>query len=223
MRKRTIKSHYSLPITLCILFFSAIACTKEKPKETNIVCFAAKNKWVCAPEDQQKIANEKAKKLLVKNNSELETSEVVIRPINLPKFNTSSEPAEQTTLTPDVNTDNTIISKEEPNNNRDSSISTITKHKKNTNPYAELWSHQLIGVSTPQNAINYVRKHKLNKDDILIIQTVRNSMDWWIILFGLYKDKQTGLDNESNLPKNIDTPWLRPLKNLQVNGFIEKF
>ena len=48
-------------------------------------------------------------------------------------------------------------------------------------------------------------------------------MDWWIILFGLYKDKQTGLDNNDNLPKEINTPWLRPLKDLQVNGFIEKF
>ncbi len=212
-----------MPITLFILFFSTIVFSKDKPKETNIVCFAAKNKWVCAPEDQQEIASEKANKLLENKHSELETSEVVIKSINIPKFDSPPARIEQKIQTPDVITENTTVSKKELNNSKESLSPKVTKYKENTNPYAELWSHQLIGVSTPQNAINYVRKHNLNKDDILIIQSVRNGMDWWIILFGLYQDKQTGLDSVSNLPENINKPWLRPLKNLQVNGFIEKF
>ena len=208
-----------MQITLCVLFFSSFVFSKEKDKETNIICFAAKNQWVCAPEDQQEIANEKANKLLIKNNSELETSEVVIKSINIPKFNTSSNqnPIKTSSIfqNPDINKNQEDI---ENNTNLNS-----TNTHDNTNPYAEMWSHQLIGVSTPQNAINYVRKHALSKEDILIIQSKRNGMDWWIILFGLYKDKQTGLDNKTNLPKEISTPWLRPLKDLQVNGFIEKF
>lgn len=215
MRRRYIKSHYQLQVTLWSLLFSTIVLAKEKPKETNIVCFAAKNKWVCAPEDQQEIANEKASKLLVNKNSDLESAGVVIKSINIPKFNTSNklEPIKDT-IAKDKIINSETVAKEKPE---------PVKTNGTNNPYAELWSHQLIGVSTPQNAINYVRKHALNKQDILIIQSTRKGMDWWIILFGLYKDKQTGLDNQDNLPKNINDSWLRPLKNLQVNGFIENF
>ncbi|MCF6319651.1 MAG: hypothetical protein L3J83_10315 [Proteobacteria bacterium] len=230
MRRKYIKSHYPLSITLSIVFISTIAFSKtksnerskEKPNETNIVCFAAKNQWVCAPEDQQEIANEKAKKLLIKKDSELVTSDVVIKSINIPKFDTpiSIEPEP---LISSTTADNKTTSKVPSNPNKEKTDLEAAQLKHNINPYAELWSHQLIGVSTPRSATNFVKKHNLNKDDILIIQSVRNGMDWWIILFGLYQDKKTGLNNEINLPPNINKPWLRPLKNLQVNGFIEKF
>ncbi len=236
MRRKYIKSHYTLSITLSIVFISRIAFSKERPnkrsneksKDTNIVCFAAKNQWVCAPANQQEIANEKAKKLLIKKSSELVTSDVVIKSINIPKFDTTDTP--DTTISTDQKpiisatiADNSTTSKVQLNPNKVKADPEIVQLKHNINPYAELWSHQLIGVSTPQSAINYVRKHNLNKDDILIIQSVRKGMDWWIILFGLYQDKKTGLNNEINLPEKINKPWLRPLKNLQVNGFIEKF
>ena len=222
MRRKYITSHYPLSITLCLLLLSTIAFSKEKPKETNIVCFAAKNKWVCAPENKQEVANEKANKLLKNNHSEFGTSDIVIKSINIPKFDSPAITNTQPT-TPNIAVDNKTISKTESNTNKEKNNPITTQTKGNKNPYAKLWSHQLIGVSTPQNAINFVRNHNLNKDDILIIQSVRNGMDWWIILFGLYQDKKTGLENENNLPDNISKPWLRPLRNLQVNGFIDKF
>ena len=222
MRRKYITSHYPLPITICILIFSTISFSKEPPNETNIVCFAAKNKWVCAPENKQEVANEKANKLLKSKHSELGTSDIVIKSINIPKFDSPTTTNTQPS-TPNIVVDNKTIPKIESNTNKKQSSPITTQTIENKNPYAKLWSHQLIGVSTPQNAINFVRNHNLNKDDILIIQSVRNGMDWWIILFGLYQDKKTGLDNENNLPDNINKPWLRPLKNLQVNGFIEKF
>jgi len=197
---------------------------KKKPKETNIVCFAAKKQWICAPEGEQELANQKASKLL-ETTSDIDMSDVVIKPIIMPKFDTPASPLKdplESNHQASMTTSDTPIENGVKETHIEKSASLIQEKPIAENPYANLWSHQLIGVSTPQSAVKYVRKNNLNKDDILIIKSERKGMDWWIILFGLYKDKQTGLENETNLPAN-SKPWLRPLKNLQVNGFIEKF
>lgn len=214
MRKRYLSSHSKLSILVLSTLLTAISIAKEKQKDTNIVCFAAQKKWVCAPADKQEIANEKAQKLLERRQSESVPTNIVIKPINIPKFETNTKP-EIVSLKP------TIDPKVQPKE-KNLSVKSQTAQS-NNNPYAKLWAHQLIGVSTPNSAVNFVKNKHLNKDDILIIKSVRQGMDWWIILYGLYKDKQTGLDNEINLPKSIKDPWLRPLKNLIVNGFIEDY
>ncbi len=231
MRRTNITSHYKLP-TLAVLLFNLVASyaqDKEKGEnDTNIICFAAQNKWVCAPEDKQHIANEKATKLINENSSELETSDVVIKSINIPKFDAAdtvdSSPASS------ISQDNNVKVAEQKveaqprtiNEQQPSNASSIIPINDN-NPYAKLWSHQLIGLSTPQSAINFVKQKNLDPNEVLIIKSIRAEMDWWIVLYGLYKDKQTGLDSEASLPKNIKKPWLRPLKNLKALGFIEKF
>lgn len=227
MRRRYFKSHIKLSIIL-ILIISPFAVAKKKDIETNIVCFAAKNKWICAPEDQQNIASEKATKLLDAHASEIGSSEVVIKSINIPKFNSSNSydsfnAAKIEPKTPSET--NQQIDTEQASEKTDKQAGSNIKLKDttNNNPYAKLWSHQLIGVSTHQSAINYVKKMRLNKDDVLILKSSRANMDWWIVLFGLYKDKQTGIDNAINLPSNIDPPWLRPLRNLEVKGFVESY
>jgi len=202
---------------------------KKKTKETNIVCFATQKKWICAPEDQQNVANQKARKLVEKQASEMDSSPVVINTINIPKFNTTPGPTESKNIDDNrvafTSKQKTIL----PEPTKDEVIKPIETHKPNfetnnsVNPYAKLWSYQLIGVSTPQSAVNFVKNNKLNRDDILIIKSIRADMDWWVVLYGLYKDKQTGADNQSNLPSGIQKPWLRSLKNLVINGYIEKY
>jgi len=214
MRARHSSSHPKLPILVFAVLLSTVIFAKKKTEDTNIVCFAARNKWVCAPEDKQEIANKKVQKLLDQNKSEVTPSNIVIKAINIPKFETQESPI-VVTLDP--------VSKpaEKPKLKK-----IPTQHplrQNNNNPYAKLWAHQLVGVSTPNSAVNFVKNKHLKKEDILIIKSVRNDMDWWIILYGLYKDKQTGLDNAKNLPTSIKNPWLRPLKNLKVKGFIEDF
>ena len=214
MRERYLSSHTKLPILVFAVLLITVGFTKDKAKDTNIVCFAAQNKWVCAPEDKQDIANKKAQKLLDKNKSEVTPTNIVIMPINIPKFETEDAPITTTQIA-------TTKPIEKPKTYNKPTNPPLKQS--NDNPYAKLWAHQLIGVSTPNSAVNFVKDKHLNKDDILIIKSVRNNMDWWIILYGLYKDKQTGLDNVINLPESIKNPWLRPLKNLKVNGFIEDF
>ena len=205
MRKRHLSSYTKLSVIIFSFFLTTAIFAKIKNQETNIVCFAAQSKWVCAPEDKQEIANIKA---------EVIPTNIVIKPINIPKFQTSEKSLSRK---PDQKQ---IVSNKITNK---PTVAFNEKTRVNDNPYAKLWAHQLIGVSTPNSAINFVKNKNINKEDVLIIKSVRKEMDWWIILYGLYKDKQTGLDNESNLPKNIKKPWLRPLKNLTVNGFIEDF
>jgi len=218
MRKRHITIHKKLS-TISLLFIVVfVTMAKEKGEDTNIICYAAKNKWICAPENQQEIANKQAIKFINENSSELETSEVVIKTISMPSFNTSTindKPPGKTK--PELS-----VAKSKSDTVQSSTVK-LKKVAVNDNPYANLWSHQLIGLSTPQSAINFVKQNNLNRDDVLIVKSVRANMDWWIVLFGLYKDKKTGIDNEENLPVNIDKPWLRPLRNLLVLGFVEKF
>jgi len=229
MRRKYITSPIKLPITLSLLIMASISVAKKEVKETEIICFATKDKWICAPEDKQNIANEKAAKLLEKQTSELEPTDIVIKSINIPKFNTYDSSQSRNnpvgSLDPARNDLNLEKSQQQVNNKPDIKSPNEAKIAKteNDNPYAKLWSHQLIGVSTHQSAINYVHKNQINQEDVLIIKSTRLEKDWWIVLFGLYKDKQTGLDNENNLPRNINKPWLRPLKNLVVNGFIEQY
>jgi septal ring-binding cell division protein DamX len=222
MRRKHITSHYKLPVLTFVLLTSLIVKAKEEEKDTEIICFAAQNKWICAPADQQDLAKQKAQKLLEKNKTELDSSKVVIKTINIPKFDTQVVQETKDTSsekTPVVNKPiekkivaDLIIKKP-----------TVNSINDNVNPYANLWSHQLIGLSTPNSAIKFVKNNNLDKNDVLIIQSTRANMDWWIVLYGLYADKQTGLDNAVNLPKNMNNTWLRPLKNLVVNGFVEKF
>lgn len=234
MRRRYFTSHIKLPIIFIIVSTFVIANEtedqnqSEQVNETNIVCFAANSKWICAPEDQQNIASAKALKSLESRSLEMGSFEVVIKPINIPKFNTK----------------NTFDFTEKSNNDfgaRSNTKSQLEKKQANTNnnvlvdpeielkdtsannPYSKLWSYQLIGVSSHQSAIRFVKQNKLNKEDVLILKSVRAGKEWWIVLFGLYKDKQTGLDNVDYIPANLNQPWLRPLKDLVVNGFIEKY
>ena len=222
MRRKYITSYYKLPILAIMLVTSLIVNAKKEEKDTEIICFAAQNKWICAPADQQDIASQKAQKLLDKSKSEIGSSEVVIKSINIPKFDTRVKEVPHDTLSNQQHIVNNPIEKQkiEGLNNNKPIFKTINE---NENPYANLWSHQLIGLSTPNSAIKFVKQHNLDINEVLIIQSTRANMDWWIVLYGLYADKQTGLDNAINLPKHINNSWLRPLKNLVVNGFVEKF
>lgn len=217
MRKRYFTSYKKLPTKIILFTVCFVATAKDLEPEINMICFAATNQWVCAPEDQQNIASEKAQKLIQQNSSEYVASDVVIKSINIPKFN------------PTTSSINSGGAKSKPISAYIYPQATPTAIPKATvisntdNPYAKLWSHQLIGLSTSQSAINFVRTKNLDKNEVLIIKSIRDDMDWWIVLYGLYKDKQAGLNNEVHLPDNIDKPWLRPLKNLKVTGSIERY
>ncbi len=179
---------------------SSVFAAKNNEEETNVVCYAAQSKWVCAPEDKKELANIESTKLNEENSTKQLSSKVVIKQLKVPQFISS----------------NTSNSKTQ---GFKKSIQTFN----NDNPYENLWSYQLVGVSTPQNALNFVNKNGLNKNNILIIKSTHNNMDWWIILYGLYKDKQTGIKDKPNIPPSIKKYWLRSLNNLVVNGYIDEF
>ena len=58
---------------------------EKPPAETEIICYAAKNKWVCAPADEKEKAHEKAMRLAEQSSvksSDLTQSDVDIRPLD---------------------------------------------------------------------------------------------------------------------------------------------
>lgn len=228
---------------MLLVFFSALSFAKSensqgKDNETDIVCFAAQNQWVCAPEGQQDIAKQKAEKLVDSKPKD----NVVITTIEQPTFQAKQQrrprrpsPMDFFRVKPKQNASTTgdgqknQVRPESSRSPQRPPRSTPAKqnnlHLSSSNPetYASMWSYQLIGVSTPQNAINYVQKMKLDKNEVLIVKTQRNGSEWWIVLYMLFKDKETGVNSKSQLPEQINKPWLRPLKNLNILGFIESF
>jgi len=196
MRKRYFTSHFKLPILILCVCISSTAYTNS----SNTTCYAAQNKWICAPEDKQDLARKKSQEINAKNTVDKLASPVVIKPLTITKFKSSPT----SSFAPD------------------GSIN-VKKTTNTINPYKDLWSYQLAGVSTPQNAQNFVFQHNLSKKDVLIIKSTRNNTDWWVILYGLYKNKQTGVDDNANIPASIKEYWLRPLRNLEANDYIDEY
>lgn len=217
MRKRYYTSNKKLPIViLCFIVSTSIA--KKKAKETNIICFAAKSQWVCAPEGQQHRANEKAARLLSQEKNHEDQSEVTIKQLSIPQLQTSTvihQSSQPTSDEPVKPVNQTQV--------RQPEIEEQLSIKALSNPsfiYTKLWSYQLIGLSTRQSALNFIiDKHLENDANTLLIKSTRDNNDWWVVLYGLYSDKQSAVDKRINLPSGIVNPWLRPLKNLSIENF----
>ena len=209
MRKRYSTSNKKLPTAIIFLLFLCLASlAKEQNKETNITCYAAKNKWICASDSQQQEAESKANLF---SQSEVETSDVVIKPLNLPKFSSkpqshhpSKKKSQQTNNRPSENNPQKTV--------KQINHTQVTP----SNQYQNYWTYQLIGVSTKNNALKYVSKNNFSQDKIQVIKTRHNSMDWWIVTFGLYRNKQAAINDRDNLPSTHAKPWLRPLKNTEI-------
>ncbi len=208
---------------------------KETVKDTDIVCFAAQKKWICAPKDNQQIAQEKAKKLIKEDtkqiNDEAKNSEVVVRSLNIPKLKavddsvTTSNNIDNPVTTSD-NTNNTSTNVNNEINKPISKSDNLRDNPNKTNPvsdYSSYWSYQLIGVSTEQAAFNFVAQNNIHKSDLLIVKSEFNGFDWFVVLYNLYKDKASGIQDRSNIPENIEKPWLRPLSNLVIKSVVEDF
>jgi septal ring-binding cell division protein DamX len=198
---------------------------QEPAKDTDIVCFAAQKKWICAPKDNQKMAQEKAGKLIKQdsNNSEVQKSEVVVRSLNIPKieaidYSAATSPVDEPTI---QSSKEEIV--EEPPLEPSKIQSEYNTKPESIKDYADFWSYQLIGVSTQQAAIKYVEQNQLNKLDVLIVESEHQGYDWFVVLFKLYQDRTSAIQDLNNLPSNLKKPWLRPLKNLVIKSFIEDF
>jgi septal ring-binding cell division protein DamX len=93
----------------------------------------------------------------------------------------------------------------------------------NIDDYSKYWSYQLVGVSTQQAAINFVKQMDLSKADVMIIESEHNNYEWFVVLFKLYNDKDTAVKDELNLPQGLLNPWLRPLNSLTIKNIVESF
>ncbi|HFC29695.1 MAG TPA: hypothetical protein ENJ44_01495 [Oceanospirillales bacterium] len=214
MRKRYSTSNKKLPTAIILLLFLCLASqAEEQDKETNITCYAAKNKWICASDSQQQEAESKANLF---SQGEVETSDVVIKPLNLPKFSSkpqSHHPSKKKSQIKQPQQTNNRPSE----NNPQKTVKQINHTQvAPSNQYQNYWTYQLIGVSTENNALKYVSKNNFSQGKIHVIKTHHNSMDWWIVTFGLYRNKQAAINDRDNLPSTHAKPWLRPLKNTEI-------
>ena len=198
-----------MPIQLILCFLISFAAYAKSKDETNIVCFAAKNKWVCAPEDRQELANEKAKKLLEKSNKP--TQNIKIKPLTIPSFIPIAQ-EEQIPLQ---------IKSSKPVAKKDNSTYSESYNLKKPIDYQKYWSYQLIGVSTLQNAKNFIQQKKLNASKLIIIESTRKGMPWWVVLFGLFEDKAIAQENLNKLPQGLKNTWLRSLKELAIVKIVD--
>jgi septal ring-binding cell division protein DamX len=200
---------------------------KESDKDTNIVCFAAQKKWICAPKDNQDIAQEKAGKLIKQEASKTETqkSEVVVRSLNIPKMQAIDYSDPNPSNTGSSINDSSESMDPEPIEVKVSNKDTTNTFSKpiNIDDYSKYWSYQLVGVSTQQAAIKFVQKNNLSNEDIMIVESEHNTYEWFVVLYKLYNDKDSAAKDQYNLPTGLNKPWLRPLNSLKIKSIIKEF
>ncbi len=215
---------------------------------TEIVCFAANNKWVCAPENERENALRKAESINQQAESDpASETDIEINTLpNQPRFNEveetpqpvqqpaqriarpeasraeSTEPSETTRQpirsTPAPATQQTPVRSE-----RDSGVTETTMHLQSFEDWQQThrnhWSLQVVGVGNRQNLPAFIRQHGLDDGPIAVVRTEVNGNPWWVVLYGLYPDRDAALEGKENLPRRlISGAWVRQINAIQGRG-----
>jgi DamX protein len=77
---------------------------------------------------------------------------------------------------------------------------------------------QLVAGNNIETLRQFMREHQL-KNQLAVIETTRDGKPWYVLLYGLYADKQQAIDARSKLPAALlrAEPWVRDLHSLQAS------
>ncbi len=266
MKTKYATYHLSLRELAVLLFVSGFSVAQDgldeenlPLPETEIVCFAAKKQWVCAPADEQEKAQEKALQL-VRKESPSGTNAVIDGQVEIKTmdFNNNiiessvDEPAttkgqNQTNINEQVkdsmpqNPDTRAEKEYEKDSKKgDSGVfpATITEptvvssepqlaavnpesnFNNWQNNHAEKWSFQVVGTSSGHQLDQFVSDNGLQDLPHTIVKTQVNGADWWIVLVGLFDNREQALAQRSQLPPSLAArAWVRQIKT--ISGLAE--
>jgi DamX protein len=72
---------------------------------------------------------------------------------------------------------------------------------------------QLIGVHDQTMILRIIDKHKSMKEKLSMFLTVNQNKPWYVLVYGLYKDRDSAVADVPNLPADVQTmsPWPRQI------------
>lgn len=75
---------------------------------------------------------------------------------------------------------------------------------------------QLIGSSSEKSAINFIKKHGIEKD-AKYFHTIRKEKDWYFIVYKSYPSGRSAREATQNLPSSLKKtkPWIRTFKDIK--------
>jgi DamX protein len=210
-------------------------------KRTQVVCYAAEDRWVCAPKGSEKPteAIEQAKAQAdIEQQSTPEITESVTEPTPVNPMDppagveslTDTAPAQPVT-NPMAETPEDVLTEQSPQatvppqqdmpddiNESEVQQQSVSADYAGDNwfeRYPDHWTIQIIGVANRQNLNAFIQQQQLTDANHRIVETRVNDAPWWVVIYGHYPDRDAADEARSRLPERLATDaWLRPLSSL---------
>ena len=228
-----------------LLFFSGLLYAQDIPENdttpvadserAEVVCYAAEDRWVCAPKGSEKptAAIEEAKNEANAQNDDIDelSDDDSINPLDPPQgveVMTDAAPA-QPVVNPMAQTPEDVLTEQSPQATippeSRPTISEQTEDIPQTPDYAgdnwferypDHWTIQILGVANRQNLADYIQQQQLTDDNHRIVETRANGVPWWVVIYGHYPNREAADQARNQLPAKLsDGAWLRPLSSLK--------
>lgn len=206
---------------------------KESPtSETEIICFAAKEKWVCAPATDQQQAKDKAMRLIDQKSQQ---EKVVINTIQQDAEWNEVVIEEPSTLEPSTASTSSSTAEHNANTNMqqvmdksqtDVALQPETGNQSQSNVFSDWqtnhgnqWTLQAVGTTNLQNLERFIADNSLGNETMSVATTEVKGAPWHIILVGLFDDREQALAfknaAQNNGAKWAGSAWPRPVNGIK--------
>ncbi len=205
----------------------------DPPAETEIVCFAAKEKWVCAPAGDRQQAHQKAMKLIdaqddgepddeppesvqITTVPEPTTWDVVEEPVNQkpvnqePKAVSTAETQLSETETPPVEQPYAVKQAAPSSGHVSVNFREWQQHR------PEAWVLQLVGTTNLPNLEQFINQHDLSQSTFAIATTEVKGAPWHIVLLGVFDTRDAALAHRNALSHELQSAWPRPIAGIEL-------
>ncbi len=175
---------------------------EDHPTADETVCFAANEQWVCAPVAARAIAHEKAMQLI----KEAERNNVQITTVpeqtewKVVEHSTGVT-AERTQVMTQKDTQGTIQNQ----NFRE----WIAQHPSG-------WVLQLVGTTNRSNLDRFITEYDLSEVTFAVATTEMEGAPWYILLLGVYGDREAAVSVRDSLPFELQSAWPRQIASVRL-------
>lgn len=209
----------------------------DPPAETEIICFAAKEKWVCAPARERQQAHQKAMRLIeTPDDNEVDDEPATQVQITTVPQSTQWDVTEESLADNEVNapaqvevaeSDPTPATQATPTEKAITSDQSDTELSATASPSSlnfrdwqqqqpAAWVLQLVGTTNLPNLEQFINQHDLSDATFAIATTEVKGAPWHIVLLGVFDSREAALAHRDTLSQSLQSAWARPVAGIQL-------
>ena len=209
---------------------------ESPPSETEIICFAAKEKWVCAPASDQQQAKDKAMRLIEEKSKQEKViintipsgtglKEVVVEePVNSEPL-TAAKPQNMVSgdfkeKKVDVVTTTQVVPDQEVQDASSTGLQQSNVFSDWQSDHSNQWTLQAVGTTNLPNLERFISDNNLVNETMSIATTEIKGAPWHIVLVGLFNDREQALAFKEAAQNNGSTwassAWPRPVNGINI-------